>query len=61
MKRSGLLTFFVIVFGLIYLIKLFYLQVLSNSYNISTLNNSAVKVTYDYPERGYIYDRNGVL
>jgi penicillin-binding protein 2 len=61
MKRSGLLTFFVIVFGLIYLIKLFYLQVLDNSYNFSALNNSAVKVTYDYPERGYIYDRNGML
>ena len=61
MKRSGLLTFFVIAFGLIYLIKLFYLQVINNSYNIPTVNNSAVKVTYDYPERGYIYDRNGVL
>ena len=61
MKRSGLLTFFVIAFGLIYLIKLFYLQVLSDTYKLPTLQSSAVKVTYDYPERGYIYDRNGLL
>jgi len=37
------------------------LQVLNNSFNTPTLNNSAVKVMYDYPERGYIFDRNGVL
>jgi penicillin-binding protein 2 len=34
---------------------------MNNEYNIPTLSNSAVKVTYDYPERGFIYDRNNVL
>ena len=61
MKKTGLLSFIIIFIGIVFIIRLFYLQVLNNSYNIPTLNNSAVKVTYDYPERGYVYDRNGVL
>ncbi len=61
MKRSGLLFFLIVFVGIVFLSRLFYLQVMNNSYNIPTLNNSAVKVTYDYPERGYIYDRNGLL
>ncbi len=61
MKRTGLLYFLIIFMGIVYIIRLFYLQVLDNTYDIPTLNNSAVKVTYDYPNRGYIYDRNDVL
>ncbi|MDV7187053.1 penicillin-binding protein 2 [Lutibacter sp. TH_r2] len=61
MKRSGLLVFLIIIVGLIYIGKLFYLQVLTNPYKKPTLNSSAVKIKYDYPGRGYIYDRNGTL
>lgn len=61
MKRIGLLSFLIVLIGIIFIGRLFYLQVLSNSYDIHPLKNSTVKVTYDYPERGYIYDRNGVL
>ena len=61
MRRLGLLSFIIIIVGLIFIGRLFYLQILSNSYQLHPLKNSAVKVTYDYPERGYIYDRNGVL
>ena len=61
MKRIGLLTIVIILVGVIFIGRLFYLQLLSNSYQLHPLNNSAVKVTYDYPERGYIYDRNGLL
>ena len=61
MKRTGLLSFLIIFVGIIYIARLFYLQILSNSFNTGTLNNSAVKAMYDYPERGYIFDRNGVL
>lgn len=61
MKRTGLLAILIVSIGIIFIGRLFYLQVLDNSYKIPTLNNSAVKVTYDYPERGYIYDRNGKL
>ncbi|MBK5209694.1 MAG: penicillin-binding protein 2 [Flavobacteriaceae bacterium] len=61
MKRTGLLSFLIIFIGIVYIARLFYLQILNNSFNKPTLNNSAVKVMYDYPERGYIFDRNGVL
>ena len=61
MKRFNLLSFSIIFIGVIFISRLFYLQILNNSYNIETLNNSAVKVVYDFPERGYIYDRNGIL
>ena len=61
MKRTGLLFFIIISVGIIFIIRLFYLQVVNNTYNKPTINNSAVKIMYDYPERGYVYDRNGVL
>jgi len=61
MKRKGLLYFSIILVGCVFLIRLFYLQVLDNAYHNPIKNNSAVKVKYSYPERGYIYDRNGVL
>ncbi|MBT8316841.1 MAG: penicillin-binding protein 2 [Lutibacter sp.] len=61
MKRTGLLTILIIFIGIVFIIRLFYLQVIDSSYDKELLNNSAVKVKYDYPERGYIYDRNGVL
>ncbi len=61
MKRGGLLYIFIIIVGLIFIGRLFYLQILNNSYQISPLNNASIKRVYDYPERGYIYDRNGEL
>jgi len=61
MKRVTLLYFLITFIGVLFIARLFYLQILDNKYGIPTLNNSAVKVTYDYPERGYIFDRNGVL
>ncbi|MGV8944965.1 MAG: penicillin-binding protein 2 [Lutibacter sp.] len=61
MKRTGLLSFLIIFIGIVYIARLFYLQILNNAFNTPTLNNSAVKTMYDYPERGYIFDRNGIL
>lgn len=40
--------------------RLSYLQIFSFSPN-QVLEDSAIKAIYDYPERGYIYDRNGRL
>src|SRR6478735_1383433 len=40
--------------------RLFYLQILDDSY-IKKSDNNAIKIKYDYPERGYIYDRTGKL
>ncbi len=46
--------------GLIFLIRLLYLQVIDSSYEALSLNN-AVSIKYDYPQRGYIFDREGNL
>lgn len=44
----------------IFLLRLFYLQILDESFDEVSTNISVRKV-YDYPQRGYIYDRNGEL
>jgi len=49
-----------ILFGLIFIGRLFYLQILDDSYE-KLSNNNAIKIKYEYPERGYIYDRNNTL
>ncbi len=61
MKRGYLLYFFILLFAFIYIGKLFHLQVYSNTTRENTLQSSTVKKIYDYPIRGYIYDRNGRL
>ena len=58
MQRSYLLYFLITLVGLIFIGRLFKLQVL-NEQSYDPIHNSAVKIEYDYPERGYIYDRNG--
>lgn len=60
MKRSFLLYFFITFAGLILIIRLFQLQVIKGA-DLDPNRNAAVKVIYDYPQRGYIYDRNGKL
>ncbi|MDP2060050.1 MAG: penicillin-binding protein 2, partial [Flavobacteriaceae bacterium] len=52
----GLIIFSVLAF----LAKLAQLQLADDSYEILS-NNIAIKKVYDYPERGYIFDRNGKL
>jgi cell division protein FtsI/penicillin-binding protein 2 len=42
------------------LIRIFYLQVINDSFKLKSDNN-AIKIKYDYPERGYIFDRYGKL
>ena len=55
------LFFLLVVFtGLIISARLFYLQVLDTSSQISSQNN-AVKKVFDYPQRGFIFYRNGEL
>ncbi len=61
MKKGNFLYISIIIVGIIFIGRLFYLQVLNNPYKISPLNNASIKRVYDYPERGYIYDRNGKL
>lgn len=61
MKRSKLLVFLIFFIGIVYIARLFYLQILDNPYHKPIFNSSAIKVRYTFPDRGFIYDRNGVL
>jgi penicillin-binding protein 2 len=58
--RKIVLPAFIIVTTVILILRLFYLQVINDSFKLKSENN-AIKIKYDYPERGYIYDRNGAL
>ena len=58
--RKLLLPTIVIISASLLLIRLFYLQVINDTYKLKSENN-AIKIKYDYPERGYIYDRTGNL
>ncbi len=46
--------------GMVFIIKLFALQVVSSRYKVSATNN-VLREVVTYPARGLIYDRNGVL
>jgi len=50
----------VLVTGLIFTGRLFYLQIYDTSFQKMSEGN-AVKIIYDYPQRGYVFDRNDKL
>ncbi len=58
--KKILLSSIILVIGLTFIGRLSYLQIFSFSPN-QVLEDSAIKAIYDYPERGYIYDRKGEL
>ena len=58
--RKILLPSVIILCALLILVRLFYLQIIDETLKLKSDNN-AIKIIYDYPERGYIYDRNGRL
>jgi len=58
--RKVLLPTVIIIATLLLVLRLFYLQIVDDSFKLKSDNN-AIKIQYDYPERGYIYDRNGAL
>ncbi|QXP71233.1 penicillin-binding protein 2 [Polaribacter sp. R2A056_3_33] len=60
MQRSFLLYFLITLIGILFIGRLFQLQVIRGA-SYDPIHNSAVKIEYDYPERGYVYDRNGEL
>jgi penicillin-binding protein 2 len=59
MRKLLLPTLIIIAVSLLVL-RIFYLQVVDDSFKLKSDNN-AIKIKYDYPERGYIYDRDGKL
>ena len=58
--RRLLLFFTVILVGIVFIGRLFYLQVYgSPTYTID--DDNAIRKVFHYPKRGYVYDRNGTL
>ncbi|WP_353778064.1 penicillin-binding transpeptidase domain-containing protein [Winogradskyella sp. 3972H.M.0a.05] len=58
--RKLLLLSIVICVGLVFIARLFYLQVYNpKAYDI--FEDTAIRKVFDYPKRGYVYDRNGAL
>ena len=58
--RKALLPTLVIITACLLMVRLFYLQIIDDSFKLKSENN-AIKIQYDYPERGYVYDRYGKL
>jgi penicillin-binding protein 2 len=59
-RRKNLIIIFIAVVVLIYIIRLFTLQVLNNDYKASADSNAFLSKTL-FPSRGVLYDRNGKL
>ena len=58
--RKLLLLLTIITVGVIFIARLFYLQVY-NQEGYDLYEDNAIRKVYDYPKRGYIYDRHGNL
>ncbi|MEJ2113191.1 MAG: penicillin-binding protein 2 [Flavobacteriaceae bacterium] len=58
--RQFLLFIVIIVVGLTFVSRLFYLQVYSTQSN-NLYEDNAIRKVFDYPKRGFVYDRNGKL
>ena len=57
--RDKLLQLLIISVGILIIVKLFSLQVINSSSEL--IYNASVQKIYEFPERGYIYDRNNKL
>ena len=58
--RKLLLAGLTLIIGILFISRLFQLQVINTSYQRLSDNNAILEISY-YPERGFIYDRNGKL
>lgn len=58
--RKYIISFIFIGLVIIYLGRLFYIQVLDDKYKLAA-NDNALRHKTEYPERGVIYDRNGKI
>ena len=58
--RKFLLFLSIIIVGLTFIFRLFYLQIYSSKEQ-DLFGDNAIKKVYDYPKRGFVYDRNGKL
>ncbi len=60
-KRSLLFPLLIIITGFIFISRLFFLQIIEFDQKEISLKGSTIKRIYTYPERGFVYDRNGKL
>lgn len=58
--RKAVIAFIFLIIGLIFIIRLFNVQIINDKYKIDS-NQNALREVIQYPARGLIYDRNGVL
>lgn len=58
--RDKLFQIIVIIISVLLIIKLFDLQIINNN-SSQILERASIQKVYDFPERGYIYDRNKKL
>src|SRR5690606_16666743 len=58
--RKLLFPIIVLTAAIIIVARLFYLQIVDDSF-LKKADINALKIVYEYPERGYIYDRTGQL
>ena len=58
--RQFLLFISILVVGIVFISRLFYLQIY-NAPSENLFEDNAIRKVFDYPKRGYVYDRNGVL
>jgi len=59
-RRKYYVTAIFFAVGIIFILRLFGLQVISSKYKVSATNN-VLREVVQYPARGLVYDRNGVL
>jgi penicillin-binding protein 2 len=58
--RKNIILYIIFFTGLVFIIRLFILQIPDNAYKFSAENN-VLRYIIQYPARGLIYDRNGTL
>lgn len=58
-RKSTLFTMFILI-GVVFLMRLFYLQIIDDS-SVFYANRNALRYVIQHPARGIIYDRNGKL
>ncbi len=58
--RKFIISGFFILIAIIYIVRLFYIQIIDDQYKLDARNN-AFRYRTEYPVRGYIFDRKGKL
>ncbi len=58
--RKYIIIGFFLLIGILFLIRLFYVQILVDKYILSA-NNNVLRYVTQYPARGLVFDRNGKL